>query len=780
MAIEYNFTLDMDRSRRDNNIAYARTGDMDSIVINADLVFGGAAYTPSGENAFFECITPNGCSIRSAAEKTGSSVTVEVPPAAFQAAGVINVAYFRFESGEAGNPTYVESTEPFAIVVREGIGDSIDAGDYIEDWRKLVDHLEVVVADVGQKAEQVEIAKVAAEKAKADAETAGTAAANSASEAKSSATAAQQSATAAASSAASVADKFISSAQATTLEPGSQATASVENQVLTIGVPKGEKGDKGEAGPQGPKGDTGVPDGGTPGQLLSKTDLGTAWVDPPSTGNVVTGTSTGLVAHGEDVYAQKPIEVRVKGRTVKNLWPNKDYDYDGSSLSATFNEDGALVVSINSYSSNVWQYAVLNYTGKKNVNYSLFVDKPFTGFKITVESKFDGSTAWEDFLVLNSGETIDTNHDHRSFSSSFRIMFRVDKQTTIENETFKIMFVEGDELQGLILRPGLNSVQPKNLVTNGKNLINTDGASVLEDNFGVRLPNVTLQPGTYVVKRPSGLTGNFAIYREGDTSSAVSNISEAGISFTLTSPIHGLDFRSSDAGKITLDNISQFQLELGSTATDYESPKVTETVLPSGLELRGVPNGVCDELVIENDGTARVERKVYKVVVNELSSPSFYDATHGGKYFIATLESNFEYSLASKEHSNQLCDRLSIGSASQTKDKVYLDVFPFGDDTFLRMWGSIDGVENVTELNDFLSKGSLTILVGLNGIPTEQLSSVVMPALPAPTFNQYHDSDVPSDTSTEYAKDIKVVFNELEDRVAALEAAIADTTTSDS
>lgn len=158
MAIEYNFTLDMDRSKRDNNIAYARTGDVDSITINADLVLNGAAYTPSGTNAFFECITPNGHSIRAAAEKTGSSVSVEVPSAAFQAAGVINVAYFRFETGEADNPTYVESTEPFAIVVREGIGDNIDAGDYIEEWRQLADQLEAIVAEVEQKAEQAETA----------------------------------------------------------------------------------------------------------------------------------------------------------------------------------------------------------------------------------------------------------------------------------------------------------------------------------------------------------------------------------------------------------------------------------------------------------------------------------------------------------------------------------------------------------------------------------------------------------------------------------------------
>lgn len=156
MAIEYNFTLDMDRSKRDNNIAYARTGDVDSITINADLVLNGTAYTPTGTNAFFECVTPNGHSVRASASKSGSSVSAEIPSAAFQAAGVINVAYFRFESGEADNPTYVESTEPFAIVVREGIGDDVDVGDYIEEWRQLADSLDEIAKEVQQKATQAQ------------------------------------------------------------------------------------------------------------------------------------------------------------------------------------------------------------------------------------------------------------------------------------------------------------------------------------------------------------------------------------------------------------------------------------------------------------------------------------------------------------------------------------------------------------------------------------------------------------------------------------------------
>lgn len=47
--------------------------------------------------------------------------------------------------------------------------------------------------------------------------------------------------------------------------------------------PQGPKGDSGDTGPQGPAG-VGVPSGGTAGQVLSKTEDGTAWTDPPSGG----------------------------------------------------------------------------------------------------------------------------------------------------------------------------------------------------------------------------------------------------------------------------------------------------------------------------------------------------------------------------------------------------------------------------------------------------------------------------------------------------------------
>lgn len=48
------------------------------------------------------------------------------------------------------------------------------------------------------------------------------------------------------------------SATAETLTPGSQATATYQNGVLIIGVPRGDKGDKGDTGERGPQGEQGV------------------------------------------------------------------------------------------------------------------------------------------------------------------------------------------------------------------------------------------------------------------------------------------------------------------------------------------------------------------------------------------------------------------------------------------------------------------------------------------------------------------------------------------
>lgn len=451
-----------------------------------------------------------------------------------------------------------------------------------------------------QSASTAGSAALSAESAQAAAETAQSAAAGSAQDA-------QQSATAAAESAASVEDKFISSAQATTLEPGSQATASVADQVLTIGVPKGDKGDKGETGqqgpqgiqgetgpqgeigpqgPQGPQGEpgTGVPEGGAPGQLLSKTDDGTAWVDPPSTGNVLVGTATGYVAHAEDAYAQKPIEVRVKGRTVNNLWRNPVGTKSGITIAET--EDGAMTLSGTSSSG-------LDISTPSPVSL-----RPSTQYTVAIDHPIAGSSSSDvSFVVAYNGAPDETPNVHFGYAGlesktfttpasftgvAFRFYIRSTMSGVTVSGTYRVMLVEGVIAPDCFVPTGLHSVEPTKLVTAG--------------------------------------------VQSGDS---------------------------------------------------YED--MTETALPS-VELRGLPDGTCDELVIKADGTCEVERRT------QLS----------------------------------------------------------GDE--------------VTALPE---------------PTTEPQSPVTLPALPAPTFNVYHDGDVPSDTAVEYERDINIVIDNLAKQIAGTAATVA-------
>lgn len=154
-------------------------------------------------------------------------------------------------------------------------------------------------------------------------------------------------------------------AQAETLAPESEATASYENGVLTLGIPQGIKGDKGDkgdtgdtgpqgeqgiqgiqgiqgergekgergetgatgaTGPQGPQGEKGeqgergigVPTGGTAGQVLTKksaTDGDTEWQD--ASGGTVTDVTVNGVSVLDGGVAKIPIASGITAGVVK-------------------------------------------------------------------------------------------------------------------------------------------------------------------------------------------------------------------------------------------------------------------------------------------------------------------------------------------------------------------------------------------------------------------------------------------------------------------------------
>ena len=622
------------------------------------------------------------------------------------------------------------------------------------------------------------------------------AAAGSATDAASSATAAEKSKTDAQAILDEANAKFIESAAATTLAPGQAATAEVVDNVLNLGIPKGNKGDKGDTG-------TGVPDGGEPGQLLSKTDDGTAWVDPPS-GNILVGTATGRVAHAEDAFAEKPREVRIEGRTVKNLWPVINGSYSGITVST---DDTGLITVSGTATNDVFI----------GVQTDGFVPGAHCMFDMSdVPSWASGSNrAYIEFYDSNKStlaaySLFDSYNESRGFdvpSGVARTVCRIAVMTGITvNDSFRIMLVEGSEAPDCFTPTGVHGVEPEKLVVAGKNLVNLDGAeytkvpssSSSSATFGddgsvtitgatdqwnscyVELKSVVLPPGSYVT---SGFSNNNMLLLL--TSKNVLNPLPSGDYYTNAGYPYRVNTNKGQSTTFKIDVPSRVafsigdqiaegvsltlypQIELGSTATSYEPPNVTTTPLPE-VELRSLPNGMCDELVIGADGTCQVERKTTEITFDG-SEDEVYGWYPGGNKPYINLEKPSTVSSYIDSENKLFCDRLPVINGGWDSSIASVSI------SYIRpaqlYVGPIDGVtsENyTTEFRSWLQANPLTVVYGISD-EAEPQSPVTLPVLPAPTFNVYPTGGyVPGDTSVGYERDINITINNMQEVIDGL------------
>ena len=190
------------------------------------------------------------------------------------------------------------------------------------------------------------------------------------------------------------------------------------------------------------------------------------------------------------------------------------------------------------------------------------------------------------------------------------------------------------------------------------------------------------------------------------------------------------------------------------------------TPLPE-VELRSLPNGTCDELVIGADGTCEVERKT-GVVVLDGSDDEFYKAEDGpAENGVIRVWLNND-----------------TGLVTSTSDKAVSNLYPNVNTWKTSGFGvSINNTGNIffndvncqtpDSLRRKLQATPMTIVGVLKESTTEPQSPVTLPALPAPTFNQYHNSQVSSDTSTTYTRDINIVIDNLAKQINTTQATIS-------
>ena len=172
--------------------------------------------------------------------------------------------------------------------------------------------------------------------------------------------------------------------------------------------PQGEQGPKGDTGETGPAG-AGVPDGGTVGQLLGKTETGTAWIDPPQSGvqpdwNQNDSTAADYVKN-RPFYTGNPVEtVLVEESTVS--FASADGIYIGQ-LESTFSPTVGETYKV-SWDGTVYECVCVN-----------FYDDTVIG---NLSLMGDGSDTGEPFIMMvYNGQGIEIYTADASASHTFSI-----------------------------------------------------------------------------------------------------------------------------------------------------------------------------------------------------------------------------------------------------------------------------------------------------------------------------------------------------------------------
>ncbi|MGN1021623.1 MAG: hypothetical protein ACI4O7_14770 [Aristaeellaceae bacterium] len=227
------FTCDLDRGIDRTPIRPALlTGDKQAHTLRVTVRRSGAEVALEGASVSAYFVRSDGVTVPVTGSVSGAVASVTLTESCYRTAGRFQLAVKLAMGAEISTILWADG------MVSESTTDAI------VDDENVIPSLEELLAQIAATEAAADSANSAADSANGAASSADAAASRA------------ESAAEAANAAASSLDGM--TAQALTLEPGSDATAGVETvdgvKVLTIGVPKGDKGDKGD---QGEKGDPG-------------------------------------------------------------------------------------------------------------------------------------------------------------------------------------------------------------------------------------------------------------------------------------------------------------------------------------------------------------------------------------------------------------------------------------------------------------------------------------------------------------------------------------------
>ena len=502
-------------------------------------------------------------------------------------------------------------------------------------------------------------------------------------------------------------------------------------------------------------------------------------------GNVLKGTlGPAPVLSADDAYATKPRRLTVYGETRQNLWVNPSGTSNG--VTVTSNADGSVTVS-GTASAKYATVSINTYILKPSTTYYLSIDKnvtPASAYFYVLENAASGNVA---HYLGGNGTGTANSFTTKSDISSAIFAFCVNNIGGTPSGTYRVMLNEGSTAESWC-PPGLNSVDELSIVTAGKNLLtetlegvapSNEGYTVLVD-FGkdVTVDDMTLSviAETDVIYNTAGAAFVNFLSSDGTNNyvlaSAVfgaSGTTKAGMTKVISIPNAPFKqivchFRNNNFSSFDNDCRLKLQLELGSTATAYEPPNVTTTPIDlDGHTLNSLPDGTCDELTIDGTGAVTLTKRVgAKVLPSDAASW--------------------------KKDVSGAALRYSTGISPEATDpyvpgSVVSDAVPYRrqwDHSYTgthimavagAAYASVGTDETAQDIADVC--GGNKLLYTLAEPQTIPLTPVTLPTLPSPNITVYHDSDVPSDITLEYERDVTIAFEQLAKQVAGTASAVA-------
>ena len=324
----------------------------------------------------------------------------------------------------------------------------------------------------------------------------------------------------------------------------------------------------------------------------------------------------------------------IYGKTVQNLWVNPSGTSDG--VTVTSNADGSVTLAGTTQSNNIWIGYKNRFVLRPGSTYTLSVDNaPQTGVRFYVESR-DAEEVYTLIGLVISGRlshtfTVPDDCVHCNF-----LLVIVEAGVTVSG-TYRVMLNEGSEPEPWC-PPGLNSVGELSVVTAGKNYFlrmssntikgitvtaNSDGSYTLNGtssapDAGVVAPVVSGIPKGHELTLSSYGYDDTAVkvqiyFKSIDGAMKYIDVFKTPKTFTIPEGATGIRARIAvNRANCTVNNVTVYpQLELGSTATDYEPPNVTTTPIDlQGHALNSLPDGTRDELTIDGTGAVTLTQRV--------------------------------------------------------------------------------------------------------------------------------------------------------------------------